>query len=47
LDTITDNYSDIKVLLGAEANIRDLQGNLDIPDEIIAQLDILIAGLHP
>lgn len=47
LDTITDNYSDIKVLLGAEANIRDLQGNLDIPDEIIAQLDILITGLHP
>ena len=47
LDAIADNYPDIKVLVGAEANIRDLQGTLDVPDEIIAQLDILIAGLHP
>jgi len=36
-----------RVLVGAEANIRDVKGTLDIPDEIIAQLDILIAGLHP
>ncbi len=34
-------------MLGAEANIRDLQGTLDLPIEIIAELDILIAGLHP
>ena len=47
LDAIADNYPDIKVLVGAEANIRDLQGTLDVPDEIIARLDILIAGLHP
>lgn len=47
LDAITANYSDIKVLLGAEANIRDLEGTLDLPPEIIAKLDILIAGLHP
>lgn len=47
LDTIATNYHDIKVLLGAEANIRDLQGTLDVPDEIIEELDILIAGLHP
>ena len=36
-----------RVLLGAEANIRDLDGRLDIPDEVIRELDILIAGLHP
>jgi putative hydrolase len=47
LDAIAANYPDIKVLLGAEANIRDLEGTLDVPDEIIAELDILIAGLHP
>jgi putative hydrolase len=47
LDAIAADYPDIKVLLGAEANIRDLQGTLDVPDEIIAQLEILIAGLHP
>jgi putative hydrolase len=37
----------INVLLGAEANIRDLKGNLDINPDIIEDLDILIAGLHP
>ena len=47
LEAIDDNYPDIKVLLGAEANIRDLQGTLDLPAEVIAELDILIAGLHP
>lgn len=35
------------VLLGAEANIRDLNGELDLPGRIIKQLDFLIAGLHP
>jgi putative hydrolase len=47
IDALASAYPDIKVLVGAEANIRDLQGTLDIPDEIIAELDILIAGLHP
>ncbi|CQB51980.1 PHP, C-terminal [Syntrophomonas zehnderi OL-4] len=37
----------VKVLLGAEANILDLKGTLDIPDNIARQMDILIAGLHP
>ena len=40
-------YPDIKILLGAEANIRDLHGTLDIPDKILQQLDVVIAGLHP
>lgn len=47
LDSIAGDYPDIKVLLGAEANIRDLEGTLDIPPEVIAEMDILIAGLHP
>ncbi len=38
---------DITILLGAEANIRDLEGTLDIDPESIEELDILIAGLHP
>lgn len=40
-------YPDINILLGAEANIRDLDGTLDIPDSILQQLDVVIAGLHP
>jgi len=37
----------VRILVGAEANIRDMQGTLDIDPEVIEQLDILIAGLHP
>ena len=40
-------YPDLKILVGAEANIRDLEGNLDVPPEVLDQLDIVIAGLHP
>jgi len=47
LDAVASVHPDVKALLGAEANIRDLQGTLDIPPEIIAEMDILIAGLHP
>jgi len=38
---------DLQVLVGAEANIRSIRGKLDIPDHVIEELDILIAGLHP
>ncbi len=34
-------------LVGAEANIRDLNGSLDIPNDVIDLLDFLIAGMHP
>ncbi|MGI5911561.1 MAG: PHP domain-containing protein [Syntrophomonadaceae bacterium] len=47
LDAIAGEVPDIKVLVGAEANIRDLKGSLDIPSEVTEELDILIAGLHP
>jgi len=38
---------DLRILVGAEANIRDMQGTLDIPPAVVEELDILIAGLHP
>lgn len=47
INLINEEYDDIKVLLGAEANIRNIEGDLDIPPYIIKELDILIAGLHP
>ncbi len=37
----------VEFLVGAEANIRDLEGSLDISYNIIKELDFLIAGLHP
>ncbi|MDD4334232.1 MAG: PHP domain-containing protein [Desulfotomaculaceae bacterium] len=37
----------IKALVGAEAAVIGSDGRLDLPMEIIDQLDLLIAGLHP
>lgn len=36
----------IELLLGAEANMIDLDGNLDLPKSILEQLDIVIASFH-
>ncbi len=38
---------DLRVYVGAEANIRGLDGKLDIEADDVENLDILIAGLHP
>ena len=47
IDKLNEEYDDIKILLGAEANIRDESGSLDISPAVIEEMDILIAGLHP
>lgn len=47
IDILNREFDDITILLGAEANIRDDKGTLDIPPEVIKEMDILIAGLHP
>lgn len=39
-------YDDIRVLTGVEANIVGSDGKLDIPDEVLRQMDIVLAGLH-
>lgn len=36
----------VTMLYGAEANIIDYQGNLDLPIEVQKKLDIMIASLH-
>jgi putative hydrolase len=41
-----NRYDDIKVLTGVEANIVGSDGRLDIPQSILNQLDIVLAGLH-
>ncbi|KAF1086134.1 putative phosphatase YcdX [Sporotomaculum syntrophicum] len=37
----------VRVLVGAEANVISLSGEIDLPASIIKELDILAAGLHP
>lgn len=36
----------VHVLRGIEANIVDTEGRLDLPDELLEQLDIVLAGFH-
>ncbi|MBU3911302.1 MAG: DNA polymerase/3'-5' exonuclease PolX [Candidatus Omnitrophica bacterium] len=38
-------YSDIKILFGAEVDV-DSDGNLDYPDDILREMDIVIAAIH-
>ncbi len=44
---LADSFPDIRALVGAEAAVISSDGRLDLPKEIIYQLDLLIAGLHP
>lgn len=37
----------IILLKGVEANIIDTKGGIDIPDELIQELDLVLAGFHP
>jgi putative hydrolase len=37
----------LRVYVGAEANIRGLDGKLDLDRKTIDNLDVLIAGMHP
>lgn len=37
----------LRLYAGAEANITGPEGTLDLSNEVIAQLDLLLAGLHP
>ncbi|MFZ5827577.1 MAG: PHP domain-containing protein [Bacillota bacterium] len=37
----------IRVLAGAECNIISAKGDLDLPEDVRSQLDIVLAGLHP
>jgi putative hydrolase len=37
----------VQVLRGCEANVADTESGLDLPDEILALLDIVAVGFHP
>lgn len=40
-------YPDMHILLGCEANVISLDGDLDIPERILKELDYIMVGLHP
>jgi len=43
---IPDYINGVRVLKGAEANIMDFNGGLDIPEKYLKRLDIVIASFH-
>ena len=45
IDGLNKKYKDIKVLYGTEVDI-DSDGNLDYPDDILKDMDIVIAAIH-
>lgn len=46
LKVIPDYLSNVRIYKGIEANIIDYDGRIDIPTEIVKNLDFVIASLH-
>ncbi|NPV60183.1 MAG: phosphatase [Actinobacteria bacterium] len=47
LKVVPRRWHGVLVLRSVEANILDTMGNLDLPDKVLASLDLVQAGLHP
>lgn len=47
LRRLQQRYSDIRVLWGVEANLVGSDGLIDVPEDLIAELDFLAVGYHP
>ncbi len=46
VDACQSRYPGIRALTGVEANVISLDGALDVPKRVLAQLDVALAGLH-
>lgn len=46
LKVIPETICGVRIFKGAEANIIDFSGGLDIPDEVLNRLDFVIASFH-
>ena len=40
------NYEKMTVLYGAELNILDYEGHVDLPESILKEMDLALAGIH-
>lgn len=43
---VAAEFEDIEVLVGVEANVISLDGQLDVDDEVLQELDLVLVGLH-
>ena len=39
-------YKEMTVLYGAELNIMDYQGTVDLPESILKEMDVVLASIH-
>lgn len=46
LKVVPRNHDTLELLLGAEANIIDFEGNIDISPSVLECLDLVIASMH-
>lgn len=46
INALREEFKNIEILLGVEANIVNLDGDLDVDDEVLNTIDILLAGFH-
>lgn len=46
LGVVNRNQCGVRLMMGAELNIMDYKGRVDLPEYIIKKLDIVIASLH-
>ena len=46
LDVIPREMNGVRMLFGAELNIMDAAGNVDLPERVCKELDIVIASIH-
>lgn len=44
---LREEYREIKILFGCEANIISVDGKLDLPEKLLEELDYVMVGLHP
>lgn len=47
LKVIPDYVNGVRILKGAEVNIINTDGQLDLEDDVLEQLDLIIASIHP
>jgi putative hydrolase len=43
---LDEKYDEIHVLCGVEANVIGVDGTLDVPEDILSELDYCLVGLH-
>ncbi len=46
-DRLSQPVSGIRLIKGIEANLRDLEGEIDIPRMVMPHLDLVLLGIHP